>query len=83
MEEAIKLDPDYAQAYMGLGGTHLIDVWLGFTKSPRESLEKAVELAQKAISLDDSLGGAHGLLGNIYIMRKDYEKAIRRNREGG
>jgi len=27
--------------------------------------------------LDDSLGGAHGLLGNIYIMRKEYEKGIR------
>jgi len=76
-EEAIKLDPDYAQAYRWLSGTHLIDVWLGSTKSPRESLKKAVELAQKAISLDDSLGGAHGLLGNIYIMRRGYERGIR------
>ena len=76
-EEAIKLDPDYAQAYRWLSGTHLIDVWLGSTKSPRESLRKAVELAQKALSLDDSLGGAHGLLGNIYIMRKEYDKGIR------
>jgi len=76
-EEAIKLDPDYAQAYRWLSGTHVIDVWLGSTKSPRESLRKAMELAKKALSLDDSLGGAHGLLGNIYIMRKDYEKGIR------
>jgi len=75
-EEAIKLDPDYAQAYRWLSGTHLIDVWLGSTKSPRESLKKAMELAQKAISLDDSLGGAHGLLGNIYIMKRAYEKGI-------
>ena len=76
-EEAIKLDPDYAQAYRWLSGTHLIDVWLGSTKSPRESLKTAMELSKKALSLDDSLGGAHGLLGNIYIMRKDYEKGIR------
>ncbi|MBW2341294.1 MAG: adenylate/guanylate cyclase domain-containing protein [Deltaproteobacteria bacterium] len=75
-EEAIKLDPDYAQAYRWLSGTHVIDVWLDSTKSPRESLRKAIELAKKALSLDDSLGGAHGLLGNIYIMRKDYEKGI-------
>jgi adenylate cyclase len=52
-------------------------VWLGSTKSPRESLRTAMELANKALSLDDSLGGAHGLLGNIYIMRKDYENGIR------
>jgi len=76
-EEAIALDPDYAQAYRWLSGTHLVDVWLGSTKSPRESLRKAVELAQKALSLDDNLGGAHGLLGNIYIMKKDYKKGIR------
>jgi len=76
-EEAIKLDPDYAQAYRWLSGTHLIDVWLGSTKSPRESLRTAMELSKKALSLDDSLGGAHGLLGTIYIMRKDYEKGIR------
>ena len=76
-EEGIKLDPDYAQAYRWLSGTHLIDVWLGSTKSPRESLRKAVELAQKALSLDDSLGGAHGLLGYLYVMTRQYDKGIR------
>jgi adenylate cyclase len=76
-EEAIKLDPNYAQAYRWLSGTHLMDVWLGSTKSPQESLRTAMELAKKALSLDDTLGGAHGLLGNIYIMRNEYEKGIR------
>jgi len=76
VEEAIALDPGYAQAYRWLGGTHYVDVWLGSTKSPRESLKKAMEFARKALSLDDSLGGAHGLLGNIYIMRREYEKGI-------
>ncbi len=41
-----------------------------------------MELAKKALSLDDSLGGAHGLLGNIYIMRRDYEKGIRETERG-
>ena len=76
-EEAIALDPEYAQAYRWLSGTHLIDVWLGSTKSPRESLRKAIELAQKALSLDDSLGGAHGLLGYLYVMTRQYDKGIR------
>jgi TolB-like protein/Flp pilus assembly protein TadD len=76
VEQAIEVDPDYAQAYRWLSGTHLVDVWLGSTRSPRESLKKAVELATKAISLDDSLGGAHGLLGNIYIMKREYDNGI-------
>jgi len=76
VEEAIKLDPDYAQAYRWLGGTHLVDVWLGSTRSPQESLKTAIELAKKALSLDDSLGGAHGLLGNLYVMTGQYDKGI-------
>jgi adenylate cyclase len=76
-EEAINLDPSYAQAYRWLSGTYVIDVWLGSTKSPQEALNTALELVQKALSLDDSLGGAHGLLGNIYVMRKEYEKGVR------
>jgi adenylate cyclase len=81
-EEAIQLDPYYAQAYRWLGGTHVIDVWLGSTKSPQASLKKAMELAQEAISLDDSLVGAHGLLGYIYIMRREYDKGIQEVKRG-
>jgi adenylate cyclase len=76
-EEAIELDPDYAQAYRWLSGTHLVDVWLGSTKSPQESLREAIGLAKKAISLDNSLGGAHGLLGNLYVMTRQYDEGIR------
>jgi adenylate cyclase len=77
VEEAIELDPDYAQAYRWLSGTYLIDMWLGATKSPQESLRTAMDFAKKAISLDDSLGGAQGLLGNLYIMTRQYDKGIR------
>ena len=44
-----------------LGLPSLIIV-LGNTKSPRETLEKGIELAQKALAMDDSIAGAHGLL---------------------
>lgn len=75
-EDAIRIDPGYAEAYRWLGGTYLIDVWLSNTKNPAETLRKALANAKKAVELNDSLGGAHGLLGNIYIMMKDYEKGI-------
>ena len=38
-------------------------------------MERAFNLAQKAIALDDSLPEAHRILGDIYIYRKDLELA--------
>ena len=76
IEEAIALDPDYANAYAYLASTHMIDAWLGSSKSPRGSLTQAIELAQKAIALDESDANAHGLLGYLYMMIRQHEKAI-------
>jgi adenylate cyclase len=75
-EEAIALDPDYPMAYLMLGGTHLNEVWLGSTKSREDSLRKAVELVQKALSMDEPLWFAHFQLAQIYVLRKDFEKGI-------
>jgi adenylate cyclase len=76
LEEAIALDPEYSRLYMGLAQTHFYDVWLGTTEFPDQSLARAFELAQKAISLDDSNAAAHGTLGQIYVMKRQYDKAI-------
>jgi len=75
-EEAIRLDPQYPAAYHWLAGITMMDVWLGISKSPKDSLMKAIELAQKATSLDDSLAGAHSLLGFLYVQVREHEKGI-------
>jgi adenylate cyclase len=76
LEEAVALDPEYPRLYMGLAVTHFYDVWYGTTEFPNQSLARAFELAQKAISLDDSNAAAHGTLGLIYMMKRQYDKAI-------
>jgi TolB-like protein/Tfp pilus assembly protein PilF len=78
LEEAIALDPEYPRLYMGLAITHFMDVWFGTTDSPDRSLTRAFELAQKAISLDDSnsTANAYSILGSIYGMRRQYDRAI-------
>ena len=76
VKEAISLDPEYAMAYTTLSRTHVMDVLLKSTKSQRKSLETAINLARKAISLDSSLADAYDILGSILIWRKDYEKGI-------
>jgi tetratricopeptide (TPR) repeat protein len=74
--EAIALDPEYAWAYYLLGLSHELDVWLGTSKSPKQSLAKATELLQQAIVLDDNLAEAHGLLGFIYAIERQHDKAL-------
>jgi adenylate cyclase len=76
LEEAIELDPNYAPAYRLLGSSHFVDVVIGTSKSPRDSFKKAVELSKKALSIDKSLGDAHGLIGTIYVFSKQYEKGM-------
>jgi adenylate cyclase len=75
-EEAIALDPDYAAAHTTLGWTHAMDARGGWSKSPKHSLVQAEKFAQKAVALDDKLPVARQLLGFIYLMECQYEKAI-------
>ena len=51
-EEAIALDPQWAHAYSGLSYTYYFDSRFG--QNPGESLKRAYEYAQKAISLDET-----------------------------
>jgi adenylate cyclase len=76
LEEAIALDPEYSRLYMGLAMTHSYDVWYGTTEFPDQSLARAFELVQKAISLDDSNAAAYCVLATVYAMKKQYDKAI-------
>jgi len=74
-EEAIALDPKYAEAYVVLSITHTNDVFLG-TSRPKESIPKAMELTQKALALNGSLADAHSKLGLLYVWSGRYDEAI-------
>ena len=76
VEEAIALDPEYAWAYFVLARTNMLDVWLGTSKSPKQSLGKAMGLLQKAIALDDTLVEAHRRLGWLYSMTRQHDKGV-------
>jgi adenylate cyclase len=75
-EEAVALDPEYAWAYYNLGRAHQLDVWLRTSKSPKESIGKAIGFMKKALALDDTLAEAHGRLGYIYAMIGKHDEGI-------
>jgi serine/threonine-protein kinase len=85
-EEAIIADPKYALAYSGLSDCYSLLAGFGFI-NPSEGYTKATELAEKALSIDDTLGEAHTSLAVIqYRYRwnwaeaeKEYGRAIELN----
>jgi len=75
-QEAIALDPNYPRGYRLLATTHWVDVILGISTSPRQSLAKAAELYQKVIAMDPSDAPAHAFLGYVYTLMRQHEKGI-------
>ena len=75
-EETIALDPKYADAYAFLGATHMNDVWNGWTSRPKDSVAKAIEWTQKALTMNDSLADARSRLGVLYSWSGRYDEGI-------
>jgi len=73
--QAIAADPNYAQAYTGLGDYYN---WLGIigVLPPQECFQPAIEAATKAVELDSSLSEAHATLGfSLHAGNYDWGKA--------
>ena len=75
-EEALALDPRYANAYVSLGATHWFDARYGWVESRSDSIKMAYKYAQKAIELDDTLDLAYTLIGGVYLLKRQYEENI-------
>jgi len=73
-QEIIDMAPESYAGYLSLGWHYWYLALAG--KSPRESIGKAFKLAQKAISLDESYASSQALLGSVYLMMRQYQKAI-------
>jgi adenylate cyclase len=75
LRRAIELDPSYAAAYSALAETFFIGVSMGWAESPTEFLGRAAELANKALSLDETDVRARIVLGRIQIFYHRYAEA--------
>ncbi len=75
-EEAIAMCPENPMGYIQLGSVYFHDYVLGNTKSPQETLEKAIEMVQKGLVMDDSIAIGHGILCVLYTHKREYNKGI-------
>ena len=75
-QEAIALDPHYPRPYRVLAATHRMDVFLGISESPKDSISSCIRLLNKAIELDTNYAEAYGALGFTLSMIGQHEKAV-------
>jgi adenylate cyclase len=74
-QKAIELDPNFASAYVGLAKVRTWAVNFGFTEFPNTVLQEALDLAKKAVRLDDSNASARAEMGYIYMRFGEYDIA--------
>jgi TolB-like protein/Flp pilus assembly protein TadD len=71
-EEAIRKDPTFAPAYVGLAFAYDD---LGTVAPPEEVRPKAISAARKALELDPDLADAHALLGDMHQLQWQWAEA--------
>ena len=77
-EEAIKKDPAFAPAYIGLAQAYETLGKPGTGGAPpSEVLPKVIRAARKALDLDPALPGAHALMGDLYQIQWQWSDAER------
>lgn len=79
-EEAIKLDPVYAEAHAGLADAWISVHYIGAALL-EEAHPKALEAAAKALQLDDMLAEAHAAMATIKAHEWDWAAAERETRK--
>jgi TolB-like protein len=72
-EEAIEIAPNYGRGYSGVSRSHNLDWRYSWSPEPDKSLNAALELARRAVQLDqlDARGFAELGFANLYKKRHD------------
>jgi adenylate cyclase len=75
-QKAVKLDPEFGEAFASLGWSYWQDVWNQWSKNPESDIQRCAELAHKALSLDDSNANALALLSPIDWIQGQFDQAV-------
>ena len=82
-ERAIAIDPGYAAAYALTAFTHLIDYANAFSGDPALSLRTGLELAQRAVEMDEEEPASRFALGVAHTWRRELDPARTPKRSPG
>lgn len=74
-QDAIAIDPGYADALVALGSTYTADVYWGWTEFTQAALQQAEDYARRAVGIDPENAGAHALLAEVLRLQGDNDRA--------
>ncbi len=85
-QEAIKLDPGFAEAYVGVADSYAM-LGLYAVIPPTEAFPAAKDAATRALQMDNSLATAHATLGfinfyydwNVSVADTEFQRALQEN----
>ena len=72
---AIELDPEYSRAYAYLAWARSGAATRGWNEGPENTPQRAVELARKAVELDDTDFYSHWTLARMVQLQGDFDEA--------
>jgi TolB-like protein len=78
-EKAIELDPEYGMAH-GMLAMMRCAQWRNDPGYSNAALDEAYALARRAVELDDGESTCHSLLAQIYLYRRNFERALQHMR---
>jgi TolB-like protein/Tfp pilus assembly protein PilF len=73
-QKAVELDPHYARAYAHLSANLSLE-WIHNFDAPATLLEQSLQLAKKAVALDDGDEFCHAMLGRAHMLRNSHDLA--------
>jgi adenylate cyclase len=75
LEEAIRLEPTSSPGYATAALAYWVEALSGHGDTPSRSLDRAIELAQEAIRLNDVTGYPHLILAQVHLSRREFGEA--------
>jgi TolB-like protein/DNA-binding winged helix-turn-helix (wHTH) protein len=73
LNESIRIDPQFARAYLGLAWVHELRYWFG-VESIDVALPKMLVAAKRAAELDPNDGEVHAALAEAYSLQNDFDQ---------